>query len=161
MEDAYFIPKGIKITTTPVREILKQAVIVRNIKDKEEKWHTQKLTFKFKEFDVAGNIINQSSVNCEVKDTDNAKLFLNAIGYVEMMCIVEDDIAYEKDGLGIAVKDILGGEKLIEIETNEKYTTIEKVKEKLQELALPVDTSNYFVKKAEVELEKKLNSLFN
>ena len=54
-------------------------------------------------------------------------------------------------------KDIEDGEKLIEIETvetNEDLNTVEKLKEKLNELKLPLDTKDYFIKKAEMKLKQ-------
>ena len=56
-----------------------------------------------------------------------------------------------------ALKDIEDGEKLIEIETvetNEDLNTVEKLKEKLNELKLPLDTKDYFIKKAEMKLKQ-------
>ena len=38
----------------------------------------------------------------------------------------------------------------------EKFDTIDKIKQELERLNLPVDTNDYFIKKAEVELKKVL-----
>ena len=75
------------------------------------------------------------------------------------MNIKEKDIVYEKDGLKLAIKDIENGESLIEVETvkdNQKLDTIEKLKAVINELQIPIDTNDYFVKKAEIELKKIL-----
>ena len=75
------------------------------------------------------------------------------------MNIKENDIIYEKDGLQIAVKDIENGEQLIEVEIvkeNYQLDTIEKLKEKINELQIPIYTNDYFIKKAEIELAKIL-----
>ena len=61
-------------------------------------------------------------------------------------------------------KNILQKEKIqnnlpsIEIEESEQYNTIEKLKQALEQLAIPYDKSNYFVKKAEIELQHISNS---
>ena len=59
----------------------------------------------------------------------------------------------------MAIKDINNGDKLIEIETEENndFDTIEKLIKKVNELEIPIYTDNYFVKKAEIELDKVLN----
>ena len=83
---------------------------------------------------------------------------LQAIGYKKIMNIKEDDIVYEKDGFELAIKDIKNGEKLIEIETeaNEELNTIDKLISKVDEIDIPIYKDNYFVKKAEIELNKIL-----
>ena len=74
------------------------------------------------------------------------------------MNIKENDIVYEKDGFQLAIKDIKNGDSLIEIETeeNEELNTIEKIKQKILQEEIPIYTDNYFVKKAEIELDKIL-----
>ena len=79
------------------------------------------------------------------------------------MNIKEDDVVYEKDGFQLAIKDIKNGDNLIEIETeeNKELDTIEKLIKKINEIEIPIYTDNYFVKKAEVELDKRLNKRTN
>ncbi len=117
------------------------------------------LVFKKKTFDKKGNIVSQEKVECDILDTEDAKRFLEAIGYIEIMRIIEDDVCYSKDGLGLVLKNVKNGDNLIEVETCdiEGLKTIEDLKEKVLRLNLPIDTSNFFVKKAENELEKILN----
>ena len=156
LDDTYFIPKDLKLNKTNIRYILSKAVLVRDITDKMTKERPKLITFKIKNFDENGKILNQESVNCKIYDIEDAKKLLKAIGYKEIMNIIEDDVVYEQEGFEIAVKDIKNGDKLIEIETtdNEELDTIEKLIKKVNELEIPIYTDNYFVKKAEVELEK-------
>lgn len=158
MDDAYFVPNEIDLDKTNSREILMQAVLVRDITGKISNRRTKKMTFKIKNFDEYGNILSQSAVNCDILNTDDAKKLLNAIGYQEIMNIKENDIVYEKDGLQLAIKDIENGDNLIEIETTESadLNTIEKLIKKINEIEIPIYTDNYFVKKAEIELDKIL-----
>ncbi len=75
------------------------------------------------------------------------------------MNINERDIVYGKDDLKIAIKDIENGDNLIEVETvsnNVNIDTIEKLKKKIINLQIPVNASNFFVKKAEIKLDKIL-----
>ena len=95
----------------------------------------------------------------EVGSEHITKKFLEAIGYKELMKISEDDVSYIKNGLKLTIKNVINGDNLIEIETSDipGFSTIEDLKEKLLELKLPIDTSNFFIKKAEIELGKALN----
>jgi predicted adenylyl cyclase CyaB len=156
LDDTYFIPKDLKLNKTNIRYILSKAVLVRDITDEMTKERPKLITFKIKNFDESGKILNQESVNCKIYDIEDAKKLLKAIGYKEIMNIIEDDVVYEKEGFEIAVKDIKNGDKLIEIETsdNDELDTIEKLIKKVNKLEIPIYTDNYFVKKAEVELEK-------
>ena len=158
MDDTYFIPKTLNLEELSIREILSKAVIVRDIIGKTSGRRNKKITFKIKNFDESGNILSQEAINCDISETEDAKKFLNAIDYREIMRIKENDIVYERDGFELAIKDIEDGDNLIEIETEDdtEYDTIEKLIQKVNEIEIPIYTDNYFVKKAEIELEKVL-----
>ena len=88
---------------------------------------------------------------------DEAVNLFQAINYYKIMNIVENDIVYVKDDLEIDIKDIQNGDNLIEVETvssNKELDTIEKIKKQIINLQLPIDTTDFFVKKAEIELDK-------
>lgn len=74
------------------------------------------------------------------------------------MNIKENDIIYHKNGLELALKFIENSDILIEIETepNTEWDTIEKIKEILLQIDLPIEKDEYFIKKAENELNKIL-----
>lgn len=158
LDDTYFIPKDIDIHKYMPRELLKHCILIRDITQyMSDESKVLKMTYKKKDIANNGDIIKQESINCDIKNIDDGKRFLNAIGYKEVMNIKENDIVYEKEGFEIALKDIEDGENLIEIETvetNENLDTVEKLKEKLNELRLPLDTNDYFIKKAEMKLKQ-------
>ena len=158
MNDTYFIPKDLEIDTMASREILSKAILVRDIINETKNKRDKKITFKKKQIDKEGNILSQEAINCDIIELEDAKKLLNEIGYKEIMNIKEDDIVYEKDGFQLAIKDIKNGDNLIEIETeeNEELNTIEKIKQKILQEEIPIYTDNYFVKKAEIELDKIL-----
>ena len=189
MDDTYFIPEEVDLDKINTRDILSKAVLVRDIIGKMSNRRTKLITFKIKNFDESGNILNQEAVNCDILEIEDAKKLLKAIGYKEIMNIKEDDVVYEKDGFQLAfkkiiynywkvkekdiiyekdglqleIKDIKNGDNLIEIETeeNKELDTIEKLIKKINEIEIPIYTDNYFVKKAEVELDKRLNKRTN
>ena len=153
IDDTYFVPETLNLEQMKTREILSKAILVRKFIGKRT---TQKITFKIKKFAENGNILSQEVVNCDVLEIEDAKQLLKAIGYREIMNIKEEDKEYEKDGFQLTVKDIKNGDNLIEVETNNSYDTIEKLIQKINELEIPIYKDNYFVKKAEIELDKVL-----
>lgn len=160
LDDIYFIPKDTDINKLSPRQILDHYILIRNITQyMPNEYKVIKMTYKEKNIADTGEIIDQKNIDCEIKNIQDGENILNAIGYKKIMNIKENDTVYGKDGFEIAVKDILNGENLIEIETvknNIELDTIEKLKAKLNELQLPIDTNDYFVKKAEIELKKVL-----
>ena len=157
LDDTFFISNDLDIDSMTTREILSKAVLVRKV---TYDYKVVKLiTFKKKKFDEKGNILDQQNVECNILEIDEAKRLLNAMGYKEIMRIVENDLVFKKDNVQFAVKDIVGGDKLLEMEMgfNESFSTLSQIEEKMKELDIPVYTDNFFVKKAEIELNKVLN----
>lgn len=154
LDDHYLIPKILKIEELTVREILSKAVIVRNIDNDGKK--VNKITFKNKIINEKGEIVSQTAISCEVIDyTEGIRLF-EELGYYEIMNIIEDDIIYYNDKIELATKDIYNGDLLIETETNNNITTIEELKKIIENLEIPFEKENYFVKKAEERLRRIL-----
>lgn len=164
LEDTYFVLRKLDRMGLSVRELLKHAVLLRSITTYDcntfESSHSVvKMTYKSKDIASNGDILSQKKVNCEIKDWEQGRCFIEAIGYEEIMCIRENDYVYGRGGPEIAVKDIEGGDNLIEIETmedNEEFNTTDKLKQKLMALHLPIDESDFFVKKAEERLKNIL-----
>ncbi|MBQ9020037.1 hypothetical protein IJ096_01815 [Candidatus Saccharibacteria bacterium] len=157
IDDFYYIPKTLNLGATPTRQILSKAILVRDVVNYTDNRNDKKMTYKIKEINDKGEIISQKSYNCDVIDVDSAKHFLEAIGYNFLMEIKEDDSELVgPDGFQIATKNITNGDDLIEIETNDIFDTIEKIIDRLEHEDVPYNNDNYFVKKAEIELEKIL-----
>lgn len=152
-EDNYFIPLNMNIKKESIRDIIKKAIIIRQVRNDKV------LVFKKKNIDQNGDILKQQKFECNILDVNEAKRFLEAVGYKSVMDIFEKDICYSKDGLKLAFKNIKNGDILMEVETQdiEGFRTTKELKEKVLKLNLPIDTSNFFVKKAEVELGRVIN----
>lgn len=123
----------------------------KTVASTKKRWNVENLSF-FVWFilKIKGSIFN----------IDEAVNLFEAIEYYKIMNIVENDIVYGKDDFEIAIKDIKNGDKLIEVETvanNNKINTIEKIKKQIIDLEIPIDATNFFVKKAEIELDKLMN----
>lgn len=154
LDDYYLVPNNLDINILSVREILAKAVIVRYVIYNEQV--IQNITFKQKDINEQGEILSQNSVSCNVLDINEARKLLETMGYIEIMNIKEKDVVYYKENFELAIKFIENSNTLIEIETNSEFNTIEKLKNKVKELNLPIVENMYFVKKAEEELSKIL-----
>ena len=159
LNDTYFIPKELDLENITHREIISKAIILREITETMSNQQIVKLVFKTKQIDINGDILSQKKYECEILNVKDGETFINSIGNKKIMTIKEYDKSYEKDDFKITIKDIENGEKLIEIETvedNKELDTIEKIKDKVNQLELPLDTNDYFVKKAEIALKNIL-----
>ncbi len=154
LDDYYFVPKNIDISKLSVREILSKAIIIRYIVDSGKVLQT--ISFKIKDINEAGEIVNQKAINCNIYSIEEAKKLFEAIGYYEIINIKESDIIYYQNDFELAIKFIKNSNTLIEIETDSKYDTIDKLINKVKEIKLPIEENNYFVKKVEEELIKIL-----
>ena len=156
LDDYYFIPNNLDIENMTTRDIVSKSVIIRYIVN--ERKIRQVITFKIKDINDNDDIINQQAINCDIYNIEEAKKLFETIGYHEIMNIKENDIVYSKNGLELALKFINNGEILIEIETepNTEWDTVEKLKNIISTLELPIEKDKYFVKKAENELNRIL-----
>lgn len=166
MEDIYYIQKDIDIKKQAIEQILKNYVLIRKVTqfipdNFVDSYNVDKLIFKSKEIASDGSIIRQDKKDCIIKYIYEGIEFIEALGYKELMTIKEKAIVYRKDDLQLVIKDVENSENLIEIETkenNEKLDTIDKLKNIVRELQIPIKANNYFVKKAEIELKKLINN---
>lgn len=154
--DTYLVPDSLDLKNMTSREILAKALIIRRVEDENRK--EKYITFKKKDFDDKGNILKQNAIHLGILDTKKAEELLNAIGYKTIMEAAEHDVVYAKGDFGILVKDVEGQDDLIEIEASDKegLRTVEELVKKVKEEKLPVEMDNYFVKKAEIILDKVL-----
>ena len=154
LDDYYLIPKNLKLDELTTREILSKAVIIRYIVDDGQ--IIQKITFKKKNINSNGEILRQKAINCDVLDYKAGINLFNELGYYEIMNLKESDVIYYKDKLELAIKFIENSSTLIEIETDENFETIGELKKLVVNLEIPIEKDNFFVKKAENELNKIL-----
>ena len=161
LDDYYFIPKKLDIKNMSTREILSKSIIIRYIVDNGD--IVQKITFKIKDIADNGDIISQKAINCDVLSIEDAKKLFKALGYYEIMNIKENDVIYYKNKFELALKYIENSDILIEIETesNTEWDTIEKIKNIISKINIPIEKDNYFIKKAENELNKILGRKIN
>lgn len=158
--DVFMIPENLKIEELSTREIISKTIIIRKVEDLTKNEIRRDMSYKMKKFNDKGEILEQKSIRLKIQDCQDAETFMTAIGYKKLMNIIEEDYAYKKDDFELLTKDVKNGDNMIEVETqidNKRLDTIDKIQKVLENEELPLDFSDYFVKKAEIELNKILN----
>lgn len=164
LEDIYYIKKDCNVKKQLISKLLERYILIRKItqfvpSEFKDSYNINLLVLKNKDIALDGTIKNQQKKECEIQSIEQGKEFIEALGYKQLIVIREKTLVYGKGELKLAIKDIENGENLIEIETVENFPeldSIEKIKQKINGLQIPIDTNDYFVKKAEIELKKIL-----
>ena len=148
--DIYMVPVSINVNSIPRLELLQNCVIIRAIQEKTKTLNM--LLYKYKEFASNGDILKQGKVKCHIKDTTEAKLFMESIHYQKLFDISDHCIVYERENIQICVQLVNQKYIFIELEGKED-ANIGDMKEILNSLDLPIRKDNYFVKKALLVLD--------
>lgn len=156
LDDTYYLKDEINKKSN-VRELLKQAIIERLIIDDNNT--TKQLMYKVKDIDAEGTIISQEKYSLDIVDENEVENFLGVLGYKKTIRLIEDDIIYKYNGIGIVIKDVKDMGLMMEIETraNSIYNTIDNLKALVDELNIPIAKDDYFIKKAEIALQSFIN----
>lgn len=157
VNDDYLIDSRLNLSSMSNLDILKNCVLVRDVVGIEKE-----LLYKYKEYDDNGDIIKQGKVKCPVIDTQKAIDFMMSINYKRLFSIYDKCIVFANDRTQLVVQLVNDKYIFIEMESNgefidREYTNIEEMKEDLLSYNLPIDNSNFFIKKAEIMLNKVLN----
>lgn len=157
VNDDYLIDSRLNLSSMSNLDILKNCILVRDVVGIEKE-----LLYKYKEYDDNGDIIKQGKVKCPVIDTQKAIDFMMSINYKRLFSIYDKCIVFANDRTQLVVQLVNDKYTFIEMESNgefidREYTNIEEMKEDLLSYNLPIDNSNFFIKKAEIMLNKVLN----
>lgn len=153
VNDIYMIPTSIEVNSISRSELLQNCVIIRTVQEKTKTLNM--LLYKYKEYASNGDILKQGKVKCHIKDTTEAKLFMEAVRYKKLLDINDHCIVYKKNNIEICVQ--LVNQKYIFIELEDKENAdITMMKKVLNGLDLPIKKDNYFVKKALLILDDLL-----
>ena len=71
LQDKYFIPKGMNTKEHTSREILSNAILLRNFDEELPRRKQYKMTFKRKQIDKKGNITQQEKAECEILNIED------------------------------------------------------------------------------------------
>ncbi|MBQ7140809.1 MAG: hypothetical protein IJO32_04840 [Bacilli bacterium] len=157
--DIYMVKKDIDIKDNYL-DILKNCVLLRHII--EENKETKQITYKYKEYNDIGEILNQGKVNCRVESIDAAYELLKQLGYNKLIEIKDHISVYASDTCELCVQEVNNKHIYIEIEDkchyiNKNYKTIDEMKNEFEKYNIPIKNNDYFVKKAEIELKEMFN----
>lgn len=158
VKDTYMINKEINITKLNDLEVLKKCILVRDVVDIEKS-----LVYKNKEYDSKGNIIKQSKIKCPILDIEKGIKFMEEINYIKLFNIIDKCIVYVNNDNELVVELVNDKYVLIELESNpeyinKKYTCYLDMINELNSYNLPIDKTNYFVKKAVLVLNDTVRS---
>ena len=149
VNDIYMINNQVDLKNTKKLDILSKCILVRDVVGFEKA-----LTYKYKKYNDNNDIIEQGKVKCPILDIKKAVEFMKMIDYKKLFEI--HDTCKETELVVQLVND-----KYIFIEMEDKCEFVDKVYKDVNEMKndllsynLPIDTSNFFVKKALIMLNE-------
>ena len=156
VNDVYLIDGTIDILKMKSLDILKNCVLVRDIVGIEKD-----LLYKYKKFDPNGEIIEQGKVECTIINVDKAIQFMKMIKYKKLFNIVDNCVVFANDTTELVVQLVNSKYIFIEMESKceyikKEYKNVNDLKNELCRYNLSIDSSNFFVKKAEIILNEIL-----
>ena len=153
VNDVYMLDERVDISNLGYLDILKNCILVRNIVGFE-----MELLYKYKKYDVNGDILEQGKVKCPITDVSKAVKFMETIHYKKMFEINDDCIVYSNGKNKLAVQLVNDKYIFIEMESDENNNkSIEELEKDLLSYNLSIDKNNFFVKKAEMMLKEVLD----
>ena len=155
LNDIYLINKLDK--KSDYLSMLNNCVLIRHII--EENKETKMLTYKYKEYNENKEITKQGKVNVKIDDIDNSKLLFEKLNFEELIKIKDHMLVYATDKDELVIQNVNGKHIYIEIEdkcnyADRFYNSIEEMKEVIIDNSIPIKGNDFFVKKAEIELQE-------
>lgn len=156
LKDDYMVNNDTNLSELSKLEILQNCILVRDIFNIKKE-----LLYKYKKYAVNGDILEQGKVECFVTDIEKAIKFMESINYKKIFTIYDKCIVYANKETELVVQLVNDKYIFIEMESecrhiDRKYETVEELKKDINRYNLPIDTSSYFVKKAELILSEML-----
>lgn len=157
LNDIYMINKCDKEKESDYLSMLKKCVLIRDIIEANKR--TRMLTYKYKEYNDKQEIVKQGKVKCNIDDVDKAKLIFEKLNFEELIRINDHMLVYASDKDEFVIQVVNNKHIYIEIEdtchyVNRNYNSIEEMKKVIISCNIPIKNDNYFVKKAEIELNE-------
>lgn len=156
VNDVYLVDSTIDIFKMNSLDILKNCVLVRNVVGIEKE-----LLYKYKKIASNGDIIEQGNVKCPIIDVNKAIQFMKMIKYKELFNINDNCVVFANDTTELVVQLVNSKYIFIEMESKceyikKEYKNVNDLKNELCRYNLSIDSSNFFVKKAEIILNEIL-----
>ena len=155
LNDIYLINKNDK--KGEYLSMLNKCVLIRDIIEEDKE--TKMLTYKYKEYNENKEIIKQGKVKVKIDDIENSKLLFEKLGFEELIRINDHMLVYATDQDELVIQNVNDKHIYIEIEdecphANRTYNSIDEMKAVIFNNSIPFKNNNFFVKKAEVELQE-------
>ena len=155
LNDIYLINKNEK--RSDYLTMLSNCVLIRDII--EENKETKMLTYKYKKYNDKKEIIKQGKVNVKIDDIENSKLLFENLGFEELIRINAHMLVYATDKDEFVIQSVNNKHIYIEIEdkcnyANRFYNSVDEMKSVIINNIIPIKNNNFFVKKAEIELQE-------
>lgn len=159
LNDIYLINKDDK--HGEYLSMLNRCVLIRNII--EENKETKMLTYKYKEFNDKKEITRQGKININIDNIDNTILLFKKLSFEELIRINDHMLIYATDKDELTIQCVNEKHIYVEIEdkcnyANRFYNSIDEMKDVIINNSIPIKNNNYFVKKAEIELQEVYNN---
>lgn len=155
LKDIYLINKNEE--RSDYLTMLSNCVLIRDII--EENKETKMLTYKYKKYNDKKEIIKQGKVNVKIDDIENSKLLFENLGFEELIRINDHMLVYATDKDEFVIQSVNNKHIYIEIEdkcnyANRFYDSVDEMKNVIIDNNIPIKNNNFFVKKAEIELQE-------
>ena len=158
LNDIYMINKNDR-SYNNYSELLKRCILIRNVIEDEK--NIKILTYEYKEYNNNKDIIKQGKINCYIDSIENAQKLFEALNFEKLITINDHMLVYSNGIDEFTVQDVNNKHIYLEIEDKcshigKCYKTIDEMKNIIKKYNIPIKEENYFVKKAEIELEEIL-----
>ena len=157
VNDIYMIDKNYLKEKDPLK-LLNHSLLLRHIilENREKKL----ITNKQKIYNDKKEIIKQSKIDLKVYSIKEAKDFFETINYQELIKINDHLLVYANKEDELYIQMVNDKHIYIEIENNcsfinKVYDNIEEMKKVFKKYNIKIKDNNYFVKKAEIELNER------
>ena len=155
LNDIYLINK--KDKKGNYLSMLNKCVLIRHIIEDDKE--TKMLTYKYKEYNQNKEITKQSKININIDNIKNTNLLFEKLGFEKLIEIKDHLYVYASDKDELVIQNVNNKHIYIEIEDkcnyiNRHYNSIEEMKDAIINNSIPIKNNNFFVKKAEIELEE-------
>ena len=155
INDIYLINKRDK--NNDYLAMLNKCVLIRHII--EENRETKMLTYKYKEYNENKEITKQGKIKVKIDDIDNTKSLFEKLDFEELIRIKDHVLVYATDKDELSIQNVNDKHIYIEIEdechyADRVYKSIEEMKAVILDNSIQIKGDNFFVKKAEIELQE-------
>lgn len=160
LNDIYLINKNDK--EDDYLSMLNKCVLIRNIIEEDKE--TKLLTYKYKEYNENKEITRQGKVKVKIDDISNSKLLFEKLGFQELIRINDHMLVYATDKDELVIQNVNNKHIYIEIEdkcnyADRFYNSIDEMKKAITDNNIPIKNNDFFVKKAEIELQETYNKV--